>query len=1058
MGKIMLLDCTLRDGGYINNWEFGKDAIYDITRKLEQTNIEIIELGFIKDEPFNENRTVFNNINQVKEIIGEKKQGVQYAVMAEVINPLPLRKLAPATPDGPDIIRVIVWKRMLKEGFEYCKGIVEKGYKLCVQPARVSQYSDEEFVEMIELFNELNPMAIYVVDSWGTMYKEELLHYLKLADKHLKPKIAVGYHGHNNMMQAFDASCAFLEQKMNRDLIIDASVYGIGRGAGNLNTELYAKYVNDKYNCSYDLTPLTQIYDLYISKIYEIYKWGYSVPYFVSAKYNCNPDFADYYEKIGCSPALLEECISSMNPDDRIIFNKNKANKYLKRTYVNKWHKRLVVIILTANRPDTVRTNLEGCAQSLYDFGVDLIVYDSSDDEATKDVVNNYASKYKNIKYDRWDGEYDGVSIDEKVISAYKKYSKNYEYLWTIRDGFIVTINRIAYQLDNIMSENKELIVVDHYIRDIKAHGSKNYTDCALLFKEQFVQMNTLGTYIVKNDFIQKVINEVPLNDKTYGMYFPVAFFHYYANKDVNAASSVGIPWVYNPGANDSSSWTKKILWQWGYQWTAMIDNLPNVYSKYKNEVCKVKTADFKPFSVPYLMKARYYGGLTFALIDKYKDCLSRVCDIPLWKIYAIACIPAFIAGKVEKIITRRENKRKYLPFYDNRLIKKKKVTNYEENTNCFELTKDVKSHLLYENNNVEEPFITVFIPTHKRPDLLSEAIESVLEQQPVDFKWNIIIVDNEAYDGKQNDTEKLVRSLQCDKISYYRNEKNIRVADNFNRGIYLAKAPWVMMLHDDDLLIPNTLQKMGKAIHFLQTTKGKPLGAIAARYYRFKFDMNLPFEHIRQLKEVSYYYLSRPMSYKFYKFIPFHVLRTGHIGGDVPSNGATYNREAVLDVGGFNDDLGISADLILYFCLQKKYSVYSTTEPYGFYRWGINSMSKPETTHRVIKDNFDFREFVFSKNIFTKLYGFFFRPSLYSSFIGAVLFQRRLVSTKFVETKDYASIYNKTPNKFIHKIWNRCINKPYKKQKRREMKALKQKAEQYLQTNWNGDADGKNS
>lgn len=1048
MRTIKLIDCTLRDGGYVNNWEFGKDAIFDITRKLEQTNIEILELGFIKDESYDENRTVFNNMEQVKKLIGEKKPGIEYAVMAEVVNPLSLENLEPATPDGPDIIRVIVWKRMLKEGFEYCKGIAEKGYKLCVQPARVSQYSDEEFVEMIELFNELNPMAIYVVDSWGTMYKEELLHYLKLADEHLKPEIAVGYHGHNNMMQAFDAACAFAEYKMDRDLIIDASVYGIGRGAGNLNTELFVKYMNEKFNCSYNLTPITEIYDFYIKHIYKKYKWGYSVAYAISAKYNCNPDFADYYEKKGCPSSFIEECISSMKPEERIIFNKKTADTYSRIANFNKWNKKLAIIIITANRPEAVNGNLAGCAQELYDFGIDLIVYDSSDDESTHEIVNKYSSKFDNIKYDRWDGVYDGLSIDEKVISAYKKYSSNYEYIWTICEGLTVTINLIIEKLEHILSTNKELIVIDHFARDIKHHGSKTYTDCGLLLKEQAVYMNTLGRYIVKSDFIQKVIEEVPLTEKTYGLHFPMAFFHYYSNHDMNAALCVGEPWRWNYSVPESSFSPKNILWQWGYQWVNIINNLPSVYEEYKKEAYKVKASDFEPFSLPYLLKARYHGGLTFELINKYKEYFPSVCNIPLQKFYAIACIPTGLIQTIEELMKKIETKHKYLPFYKNSIDEKIKSINYEENKNCFELTKDVKSHLLYENNNVEDPFITVFIPTYKRTDLLSEALESVLNQQPVDFKWDIIVVDNEAYNGKQNETEKLVRSFESDRISYYRNNENIRVGDNFNRGISLARAPWVMMLHDDDLLFSNTLGKMNKAIRFLQTQKGKPLGAISTKYHQFKFDSESPFAHKKHLGRVFKRYSFSQMSYKFNKLKKFELLISGFVGGDVPSNGTTYNKKAVLDVGGFNDDLGISADHVFLYCLQNKYSVYSTCEPYGCYRWGINAMSKPESTYKVIKDYFDFREYVFSKNIFSKIYGFLFRSSLYSAFIYSVLKQRKFVSTEYIDKKYYATIYNKKPNKLIDKIWMSFINKPYWKWKKHRMRVLEKKAIEYLKTN----------
>ena len=327
MGKIKLLDCTLRDGGYVNDWRFGEKAIAAIASTLEKSGVDIIELGFIKTNPADPDRTVFNDLAMVNKLIKNKKSGQQYAVMAEVIDPLPLDQLKPATPEGPDIIRVIVWKRLLKEGYDYCKGIVEKGYKLCVQPARVSQYSDDEFVEMIKLFNTLNPMAVYVVDSWGTMYKDKLLNYLKLADANLKPNIAVGYHGHNNMMQAFDVACAFCEQNLDRDLIIDASVYGIGRGAGNLNTELFAKWANEKLGKSYDVGAIVEIYDKYVQHIYKLTPWGFSLPYLITAKYNANPNFAGFYAHKGLSCTEIDRCISSIPPEKRIIFKPETAQE-----------------------------------------------------------------------------------------------------------------------------------------------------------------------------------------------------------------------------------------------------------------------------------------------------------------------------------------------------------------------------------------------------------------------------------------------------------------------------------------------------------------------------------------------------------------------------------------------------------------------------------------------------------------------------------------------------------------------------------------------------------
>ena len=170
MKKIKLLDCTLRDGGYINNWDFGKEHIESTIHLLEKANIDILELGFFRDEASNPNRTIFQTTKEVNALIPEKKKGLLYAAMTEVFRPVPMENIEERSEKSVDIIRIIVWKDKhdengklvdaLQEGYEYCKGFAEKGYDIFVQPARVEQYSDEEFIAMLKLYSSLNPKAI----------------------------------------------------------------------------------------------------------------------------------------------------------------------------------------------------------------------------------------------------------------------------------------------------------------------------------------------------------------------------------------------------------------------------------------------------------------------------------------------------------------------------------------------------------------------------------------------------------------------------------------------------------------------------------------------------------------------------------------------------------------------------------------------------------------------------------------------------------------------------------------------------------------------------------
>lgn len=336
---IRLLDCTLRDGGYVNDWKFGEKVIKETVSDLTETGVDIIELGFLKNEPEDPNRTVFNNKKQMDQLIPPHGARTHYAAMIEVVNPIPLQMLPAYDGQGVDIIRVIVWKTKhdanghvvdaLEEGLAYCRGVVERGYKLCVQPARVEQYSDQEFVNMLQLFQQLHPLAIYVVDSWGTQSAEKVLHYARLADQVLNPGIALGYHGHNNMLQAFDAAERFIGNGFQRDLIVDASVYGIGRGAGNLNLELIARHLNETTGTDYDVVPMIRIYEKCVHKIYKEQPWGYSIPYFLTAQYGCNPNYGSFYGyEMGLTGTSIQKILSCISQEDKVLFSKEKARKY----------------------------------------------------------------------------------------------------------------------------------------------------------------------------------------------------------------------------------------------------------------------------------------------------------------------------------------------------------------------------------------------------------------------------------------------------------------------------------------------------------------------------------------------------------------------------------------------------------------------------------------------------------------------------------------------------------------------------------------------------------
>ncbi len=329
MNKIKVLDCTLRDGGYVNNWEFGENAIHDIRNALDEIGVDFIELGFFRDELYRRDRSIFSNIDTISQIIGTKNDGTVYGGLIEMANYFPLDKLSYCSEEGPQALRYSFWKRLTDDAYAYGEQIIKKGYKLCFQPTRIEQYTEEEFVELCKRFSELNPYAIYIVDTFGLLHERDLIRYAEIGNEYLAPDIILGYHAHDNMGQAFKNTCTFLEQDFGeRTLQVDASMFGMGRGAGNLRLEQILEYLNYAHGGDYNLSPIYRMWDKYLKDIMKKSPWGYDLAYFITAEHCCNPNYAKYYLEKALSVEKIEEIICSIKGEDIYLYSDEKAQKY----------------------------------------------------------------------------------------------------------------------------------------------------------------------------------------------------------------------------------------------------------------------------------------------------------------------------------------------------------------------------------------------------------------------------------------------------------------------------------------------------------------------------------------------------------------------------------------------------------------------------------------------------------------------------------------------------------------------------------------------------------
>ena len=298
MKNIKVLDCTLRDGVNVNNWNFGEKNIELIIKSLSKSNVEIIELGHLKNDIKNNDLTLADNIDYFN-YIGEK-----YLLNIETLCTVMTRpdlfdiKNIPIKKNNQKVngLRFAFYpyhKKELKEQVNIAK---EKGYEIYLNPIGISCYSIEEIKYIIDFLNKLRPKCISIVDSFGALDFISLSKIQKVFNSELDQNIVLGIHLHENMGISFALACQFInENKNNRDIIIDSSLQGIGRVPGNLCSEVIMSQLNFSEDKKYNLSPILEVIDEVINPIRKKIAWGYMPHYYLSALANVNRNYAEYF-------------------------------------------------------------------------------------------------------------------------------------------------------------------------------------------------------------------------------------------------------------------------------------------------------------------------------------------------------------------------------------------------------------------------------------------------------------------------------------------------------------------------------------------------------------------------------------------------------------------------------------------------------------------------------------------------------------------------------------------------------------------------------------------
>lgn len=335
MKNIKILDCTLRDGGRIIGCRFTDNVIAELTKELTEANIDIIEMGFLRDHKlveYQRDSTFFTETAQLSAFIPANKRNAMYTAFIDfdMYDFSCLEKCGEGSVTG---IRVGFTKKQFLHQYTELKDsllkVKEQGYALFIQGVNTLAYSDRELLDVIDLVNEVEPYSYGIVDTYGGMYLDDMVHLYNLVEHNLNPVICIDIHSHNN----FQLSFAFAQEIIRlandkRQIILDATLNGMGKCAGNLNTELIVDFLVRKKNYDYDTDIILDAIDRYLYPIKKTKEWGYSIPAFMAGIYKAHPNNIIYLtEKYRLNSKDIKYIISGIEDGKRQRYDYDNIQK-----------------------------------------------------------------------------------------------------------------------------------------------------------------------------------------------------------------------------------------------------------------------------------------------------------------------------------------------------------------------------------------------------------------------------------------------------------------------------------------------------------------------------------------------------------------------------------------------------------------------------------------------------------------------------------------------------------------------------------------------------------
>ena len=530
MRSVQLLDATLRDGGYINDWKFDHDNLVSIYQRLVASRVDIIEVGFINNKrPFDADRSIFPDTKSIKEVYGDIKVKAPMTVGMIDYGTCKLESIEPCGDSWIDGIRVIFRKRLMNEAMDYCAKLIEKGYKVFAQLVAVSEYNEEELVAVSKLANRIKPYAISMVDTYGLLYPKDIRCISDILDTYVDKTIKIGFHAHNNLQLGFASCIEFLDKKTDRDVIVDGTLYGMGKSAGNAPLELIAMYLNNMHQKDYCILQILEAIDESILDIYRKYGWGYKTFFYLSSKNRCHPIYVGFLQdKRNLSIGDIDEVLSQIEPKEKkLCFDREIAEKLYRDFIKQKYDDRNCIAKLKKEFQEERKILLLGPGKNIILQRVEVDSFIKKENPIC--IAINYVPHFKELVYifitntNRYLKMASDLLAREdiKIIATSNISSKHMKFDYCINREQVLERDQVV--MDNsFLMFLKILLLAD--VKKVYCAGFDGYSDREDNFfnekmEYQFLKKEALNINRHIRAALRKMKNDITIEFITYSQY-----------------------------------------------------------------------------------------------------------------------------------------------------------------------------------------------------------------------------------------------------------------------------------------------------------------------------------------------------------------------------------------------------------------------------------------------------------------------------------------------------------------------------------------------------------